>query len=731
MKKNYKVLVLLFLFAGFFANNLKAQNVVLVPFSGSNSVACGSNFLLQDHAGSGTYANNANGFTVIDAGFQGVINITGPYNTESCCDPITIYNGVGVTATVLGTFLGTGNVNFTSQPGQTITVRFVTDGSVVYSGFDFTVTSTGPCFATPCAGTPPSNTIIPASYSTCPILLNPNMSLSTNYQVGGIAYQWQSSTVSPVGPFTPVANATLQSAPVPTLNTTTWYQAVITCTNSNSSFTTSPSQFYVAGTTTNTVPYFEGFENIQGPNRLPNCSWSATNLNTATQTSTTSASNNRLPRTGSRFASFQNTPTGTNYFYTNGIQLEPGITYSAGLWYTTEYFGYSNWTNLSILFGTAQTPAGLTNIATAAPAISGPYKALGGTFTVSSSGLYYVAIRATSSTGNAIYLSWDDLSVTIPCTANSGNAPAVTLAAGATTICAGDAVNLNVTGADTYSWTNGAQGSTQLVYPTQTSTYIVVGTSTLTNCSDTQSVVINVNASPTVIAVASNASICPGDVTYLSGIGAINYAWSTGGTGNIISVSPTSSTTYSLIGTNALGCAATGTVQVVVKQAPTVSASSANAGNACVGDLVQLNATGGASYQWYSSASSNLYNGGSINVQLSTTTTFTVIGTAANGCSAKATVVQAVDVCNGISEAQAALSGVRVYPNPTAGVFTIELKSGTVNHVEITDMTGRKIMSFVGNTSTEQVDLSELSSGIYYAVISSETGTAVVRVIKN
>ena len=335
MKKNYSVIALLILFACFFSNTWKAQNVVLVPFSGSNSVACGSNFLLQDHAGSGIYANNANGFTVIDAGFQGVINITGPYVTESCCDPITIYNGIGTTGSVIGTYVGTGNLNFTSLPGQTITVRFVTDGSVVYAGLDFTVTSSGPCFATPCSGTPPSNTVLPVTYSTCPILLNPNLSLTTNYPFAGITYQWQSSTVSSVGPFSSIPNATLTTAPVPTLGATTWYQAVITCTNSGGTFTTSPSEFFVAGTTTNTVPYFEGFETIQGPNRLPNCSWSATNLNSATQTYTASNTNNRLPLTAGEAEAICVKPVGVWLAPTRRDKLDQLVKPKYSVWYQT------------------------------------------------------------------------------------------------------------------------------------------------------------------------------------------------------------------------------------------------------------------------------------------------------------------------------------------------------------------------------------------------------------
>lgn len=586
-------------------------------------------------------------------------------------------------------------------------------------------------YLSPCSGIPTSNSIVTPTFAICPNVAFGAIGLSSTYTTSGLTYQWMQSTTSNVGPFAPVpSNGTGWTYSVPGLTTTTYYQAVITCTNSGQSFTTTGSPVQVAATTTNSVPYFEGFENIGMADRLPNCSWWAANQGTTVKTYTSSQSNNRLPRTGNSFATF-NLPSNNNAMYTNGIYMQPGITYSAACYYSTEYFGYSNWSNLTLSFGTTQTLTGQTNIAVASPAISGPYKLLSGTFTVSTPGLYYIGIRATGSTGNAAYLNIDDISVTIPCTPGSGNSPAVTLGAGSQTVCAGDLVSLNASGADTYSWNTNATGATTNHSPAKTFTYMVTGTNTLTNCSATQSLIVYVNPSPTVIAAASSPSICAGDVSYLTGIGALNYAWSTGGTGNIISVSPTSSTTYSLIGTNSFGCPATATVQVAVKQAPTISASSAVSGMVCVGDLLQLNATGGVSYQWYSSSSSALLNGSSVNVQLNTNTTFTVVGVGANGCSAKATLVQNVDACTSISEAQALLAGVRVYPNPTTGLFTIELKSGTLNSVAIIDVTGRKVMETSANSSAVNIDLTELANGVYYATIQSEKGSAVVRLVKN
>jgi hypothetical protein len=150
--------------------------------------------------------------------------------------------------------------------------------------------------STPCSTAPAANSILPTTFTTCPGLGNPNLNLTTTYTTGGITYQWQSSTVSPVGPFTSVPGATLNSVPLPTLGVTTWYQAVVTCTNTGGNITVPSAQVFVSGPTQNTVPYYENFELIQVNNRLPNCSWYAANIGSSVQTYTSSQSNNRVPR---------------------------------------------------------------------------------------------------------------------------------------------------------------------------------------------------------------------------------------------------------------------------------------------------------------------------------------------------------------------------------------------------------------------------------------------------
>lgn len=710
----------------FSAAQLSAQSTTLIPFSGSNTVTCGTNTRLMDHAGTGNYSDNANGFTVIDAGFQGVINITGPYQTESCCDPIRIYSGAGINGPLLGTYVGTGNVNLTGTPGQTLTVRFTTDGSVVYSGLDFTVTSTGACFAAPCAGTPGSNSVIVTP--TVPVCPGASAFLGLNsYTVGGLTYQWQQSTVSNVGPFTPIPNATLNAYTTPTLATPVYYSAVITCTNSASSFTTAGVQVQIQGNTVSQVPYFEDFEGIYNTNQLPNCSWTASSLNGVTRTYTATQTQQRSARSGNKFASFYYFPSGSNYFYTNGIQLNAGVTYSTSLWFKTNYYGDLNWSNMAIMLGTSQTTTGLVTLATTnGPAASTAYMPLSGTFTVANSGIYYVAVRGVSSGGCCAYhLNWDDLEIIAPCSLNS---PSLAVNASTTTICRGDQVTLTASGASTYSWTHGPTTAQIVESPVQSTLYSVAGTNTASGCAMTVNQYVQVNPAPSIAIFADKQIVCAGQPAVLTALGASTYTWSTGSNSNFINVAPNSTTTYSVIGSNSFGCTSGMTQQVNVLSNPTVTGSSDRT-EICRGEGAVLTGGGAVTYQW---ASPSLFVQAPVaNVSPNVNTTYTLTGLDNNGCKGIVTVAVNVSECLGVKEMSSTSGGVKVYPNPNGGEFTVVLPNGADKTVSVIDVTGRVISTSNGKAEVLNMDITALANGIYYVKIQSNAGVEVIKVIKN
>jgi hypothetical protein len=161
---------------------------------------------------------------------------------------------------------------------------------------------------------------------------------------------------------------------------------------------------------------------------------------------------------------------------------------------------------------------------------------------------------------------------------------------------------------------------------------------------------------------------------------------------------------------------------------PTILPSSTNPGVACHNEMVNLTASGAVSYTWISNTSSIMYGGNSINVIPGVTSVYTVTGTNANGCSGKTTVTQNVQDCTGLNEFT--LQGVKVYPNPTTGVFTIELNNNSIKNIRIADITGRLVLSLSSEDAFTQVDVSKLAGGIYYVSIHTGDTHGMIKLVK-
>jgi hypothetical protein len=74
-----------------------------------------------------------------------------------------------------------------------------------------------------------------------------------------------------------------------------------------------------------------------------------------------------------------------------------------------------------------------------------------------------------------------------------------------------------------------------------------------------------------VTTISNNATICRGESTTLVATGGTQYLWSTGAISASITVSPTVTTSYSVLITNANGCQATQNVTITVRESPEIS----------------------------------------------------------------------------------------------------------------------------------------------------------------
>lgn len=135
------------------------------------------------------------------------------------------------------------------------------------------------------------------------------------------------------------------------------------------------------------------------------------------------------------------------------------------------------------------------------------------------------------------------------------------------TICQGDAISLNPTGAANYQWTNSAP-TNSLFVPTISGIYTVTGT-TVFGCTGTDDLQITINNLPTIEAGA-DLTICEGVQITLQGSGAPQLSWNNSVLSGQSFV-PTISAIYTLTGTSLEGCINSDQIAVTVNPLPNPS----------------------------------------------------------------------------------------------------------------------------------------------------------------
>ncbi len=216
-------------------------------------------------------------------------------------------------------------------------------------------------------------------------------------------------------------------------------------------------------------------------------------------------------------------------------------------------------------------------------------------------------------------------------------ATVISLTSNPSTVCAGGTVTLDASGANSYTWQPGnLSGQQVMVNPTSTTTYTVTGTDA-NGCTGTSTITATVYAAPVVTLVANPNSVCSGGTVAISANGTNTYSWQPGNmTGQLVTVNPTSTTTYTVTGTDVNGCTGTSTITITVNAPPVITTTAGD--SICDGTMYTITASGGTSYSWMPGGQTTA----SINITPNTTTTYTVTGTDLNGCTATATVTVGV-----------------------------------------------------------------------------------------
>lgn len=282
-------------------------------------------------------------------------------------------------------------------------------------------------------------------------------------------------------------------------------------------------------------------------------------------------------------------------------------------------------------------------------------------FTFTTSGTYSVDLEASNATGPSAIFSQTILVNTLPTITVSGS----------TLVCTGATSTLSALGADTYTWDSGSSTSnfsTYSINPLSNTIYTLVGTSTVTGCSDSSFVSIFAVPLPTIS--VSNATLCSGTAYTITPSGASTYSYS-GGSGVI---TPTLSGTYTVSGTDALtGCSDSVAVMVTVNSV----SLSVSGGSICAGQSFTINPSGASTYT---------ISGGSAVVSPSANTTYTVSGTdAVTGCSDSLAILVGVVASPTIILNNSVICAGNVFTIVPAGASNYTYSSGSNTVAPITN----------------------------------------------
>jgi len=173
-----------------------------------------------------------------------------------------------------------------------------------------------------------------------------------------------------------------------------------------------------------------------------------------------------------------------------------------------------------------------------------------------------------------------------------------------TTICEGTTATLSATGADHYTWSTGATGSSISVNPTKTTQYTVTGKTDF-GCEETAIVNVTVIEKPDLTLDALPEEICIGESSTITVSGAETYDWEDGlGSSNSIVVSPTKTTTYTVTGEVFPGCKSTSSQTVTVNPIPEIDLGKDIA--FCSGEAnIDASHIDADSYKWSTGETSN------------------------------------------------------------------------------------------------------------------------------
>jgi hypothetical protein len=202
--------------------------------------------------------------------------------------------------------------------------------------------------------------------------------------------------------------------------------------------------------------------------------------------------------------------------------------------------------------------------------------------------------------------------------------PAPVISVNSGSVCKGQSFTISPSGADTYTFSGGSN----IVSPAATTNYFVSGTSTA-GCVSAAAAISGVTVMQLPTITVNSGTICLGNTFAIFPNGAATYVYE----GGSQTVSPTSTQSYSVAGTNSAGCTSLPVLSTVTVVAlPVISVNNATL---CAGKTITLVPSGAHTYT---------ISGNSFSVSPTTNTSYAVTGASSVGCLSSNTAVAQVTV---------------------------------------------------------------------------------------
>ncbi len=325
------------------------------------------------------------------------------------------------------------------------------------------------------------------------------------------------------------------------------------------------------------------------------------------------------------------------------------------------------------------------------------------TYSFLTAGNYTVSLTATNADGSDVSTT----SITV-------NALPSVSAGSDQSVCDGNQVTLNGSGATSYSWNNGVTDGTPFTPSVGTTNYTVTGTDG-NGCQNTDVVAVTAYAIPSITSSATNPSSCGSStgsvVVSGSGTGVVSWTGSTSGSSGTVSLPYTitnlAAGTYNVTFTSSNSCVSNTTSEALsdpgAPSAPTITAGGST--TICSGESVTLTNTYSTGVLWSNGATTQ-------DITVTAAGNYSVTYTDINGCSSSSAATTVVvnslptvdagtnqDVCEGT---QITLSG--------NGASTYSWDNGVSDGVAFTPSIGTTTYTVTGTdangcTNTDQVDV--------------------------